>query len=988
MPGSPVVRADAVRGPSCPAGMVYQHEMGVAGLAAGAAGSCAPALGVDKPRELMQASAQLAAAHEGLVPVRPGAYAAAVAQRATLASTSTALASSATWTRLGKGPLVADAAGFPSTNTLGLANLAGRIQSFAYDTSRPGHWFAAFANGGVFTTSNAGASWRSIGDHLPTQITGAVAYTPATHAILVGTGDPAFGGTSFSGLGVFRSTDDGASWHRSTGVPDGTLTFRIALDPSRPSTVYAATGKGLYRSTDGGSSFRNVVLPTGCTDTHKSICFFANIVTDVVVRPSNRDGSGGGRVLAAVGWRAGQKLNAAMLPQSPHNGLYLSDTGAPGSFRFLSNPPGFTPDSYVGRTALGVARGARQNHDYVYALVQDAAKFNGGATSLDAPEPRAKLIPNNTVLNGVYGSKDFGRTWIKMADADQLKIGTGTALAGPFAATYAPGIQSWYNEWIDPDPTVQDEAGVPGRLGFGLEEVWNGSGALPSIPNGSRFTVTGRYFSGQTCLFLTTGLPYCPTASNPTTPQGLTTHPDQHAGTWIPDGKGGVTLLVGNDGGAYAQHVAAGQALDNDHWGRGIQNGLDTLLPYDAQLAKDGTGVAGLQDNGEMLITPQGKQIETYGGDGFFTAIDPNNSKVQYEEYVGGVMSVSTDGGHNWASIDPALTTPLFATPFVMDRSNAKHLVIGGRDVQETLAGPDTDKPLYTDPVSGTAVPDPSAPSWTKVYDLGTRKHPGDASASADKAGGDPNNAVSAVDTRGNNTYVGFCGFCDIVTGGLPFGSGIATNVGGSKPGKAGTSDGWHIATAAGLPQRYVTSVVMDPANPRTVYATLAGYSRRWIPPGSLGDSVSKIGTGHVFKSTDAGASFKDISGDLPDIGADDTLIVDGHLLVANDLGVFLADGTSGGHYSLLGRNLPAAPVFQLNASPRNRHEVVAASYGRGVLTLVLPSAAAGTASLVPSGALRPASGDLPRTGGSSQLPWLALAPLLAGLLLLRQRRT
>ena len=989
------LQAAAPRVGTCPAGQIYQHEVGLAQYAHGARGACRSALRPEGAPERLAANAQLTAAHQGSYPVAAGAYGAAVASRAQLLASSAPAAATAAWHPLGKGPLKADVAGYPGTNTLGLGDLSGRIQSFTYDTSLAGHWFAAVANGGVFETADSGKHWRSIADNLPTQITGAVAYSPTDHAILVGTGDPAFGGTSFTGLGVFRSTDDGAHWTRSSGVP-GTLTFRITFDPQTPKTVYAATGKGLYRSTDGGVSFRNVVLPTGCTDTRTPICFFANIVTDVVVRPSNLNGSGGGQVLAAIGWRAGQKLNAEGKPQSPHNGLYYSATGAPGTFTFRSAPAGFAPDDVVGRTALGVAHGAAQNHDYVYALVQDVKKFNGGATSLDVPEPQPKAVPNNTVLSGVYGSKDFGKTWVKMADADQLKIGTGTALAGPFAATYAPGIQSWYNEWIDPDPTVSDESGVPQRLGFGLEEVWTGPATLPAVPNGSRFMVTGRYFSGDTCLFLTTGIPYCPTASSPTTPQGLTTHPDQHAGAWAPDGSGGVTLLVGNDGGAYAQHVAKGGTLDNDHWGRGLQSGMNTLLAYDAHMAKDRTGVGGLQDNGELLITPQGNQIETYGGDGFFAAIDPNNSKVQYEEYVGGVMSATTDGGHNWYSIDPALKNALFSTPFVMDKTNAKHLVIGGRDIEETTAGPDTNKPLYTDPVAGEAVPDPNAPAFTKVFDLGSLKDPGNkpCTQALPLPGCEPINstnpalAESAVDTRGNSTYVGYCGFCDIVTGGLPFHSGIATNVGGSKPGKALSSDGWHIAAAKGLPQRYVTSVVIDPKNVRTIYVTLGGYGRRWIPPGSLGDDVSKVGTGHVFKSTDAGATFHDISGDLPDIGADDSIVVGGDLVVANDLGVFISSGVNGGHYSVLGKGLPAAPVFQLDTNPANTREIVAASFGRGIQTLVLP------ASLVPAGpvpgspSVSPVGGHLPATGLRAGLPWAAVGLLLLGFLLLRRRRT
>lgn len=168
----------------------------------------------------------------------------------------------------------------------------------------------------------------------------------------------------------------------------------------------------------------------------------------------------------------------------------------------------------------------------------------------------------------------------------------------------------------------------------------------------------------------------------------------------------------------------------------------------------------------------------------------------------------------------------------------------------------------------------------------------------------------------------------------------------GSKDPKAGTANGWHSAAANGLPERYINSVRVDPANPRTVYVTLGGYGRSWIPPGSLGDDVSKIGKGHVFRSTDAGESFKDISGNLPDIGADDAFPFNGKLVVAGDLGTYIGD-LSGGTFRVLGAGLPAASVFRLNRSPRNPRELIAASYGRGVYRITPPAGYAGQPSTV-----------------------------------------
>jgi hypothetical protein len=864
--------------------------------------------------------------------VRPGAYAAAVAQRAAVAGIG------GTWTPLGTTPLLSAEEGYDEVNTSGLVELSGRIQDFAYDAVGK-HLYAAVANGGVWRSDDAGATWTSTGDGLPSQIVGSVAWSPPGGGTLLAlTGDGAFGGDSYAGIGVYRSTDQGQTWQRGTGVPDGAIGFKLAVDPSNPSVVYAATGFGLFRSTDAGRSFTDVVLPTGpCAGhVHDKGCFLANIATDVAVRAADGFGHSGGAVLAAVGWRAGQKQNADGSVQSPNNGIYQSATGAPGSFTKLT-PPGFTPQNRIGRVEMGIADGPQQNHNYVWAVVEDAVKLNGGAPVLDVPETPVGPLPNNTVIDGVYRSADFGATWTKLADATDLaNPANGSSLSSSVQiATYAPGVQSWYNQWIRPDPTRQAAGGVPDRVLFGLEEVWQltgaPSGALPA-------RAIGRYYGGTSCLGLKVAFPICPT--NGGDPASSTTHPDQHGAIYLPDGTGGVTLVVGNDGGVYTQHVATGEAFSNTRWGIGANRGLHTLLPYKAVMAKDGRVWAGLQDNGHMKIEPDGKQIMTYGGDGFFAAVDPDKSDVAYEEYTEGDMSVTTDGGKTWSGINPVVNGGQFATPFVMDPTDANHLMVGGRDIVETVFGPDTTG-RYIDETDTEHM-------WQQVYDLGTQEDPGNADASG------IDNRLSAVDLVGDAAYVGFCGYCDTITEGTPFGNGLATNVGGPKPPKRMTADGWHIAAAKGLPTRYITSVAIDPAEPRTVFVTLGGYGRNWAPPGAVADDVSKVGTGHVFKSTDAGETFTDVSGNLPDIAATWVTLRKGQLIVGTALGAFIAPGTDGGAYAVLGPGLPNVPVNSVLVAPQDPDLLVVATYGRGVYTYRFPAVAPAAA----------ATDALPATGG------------------------
>jgi photosystem II stability/assembly factor-like uncharacterized protein len=323
-----------------------------------------------------------------------------------------------------------------------------------------------------------------------------------------------------------------------------------------------------------------------------------------------------------------------------------------------------------------------------------------------------------------------------------------------------------------------------------------------------------------------------------------------------------------------------------------------------------------------MKISPAGYEVMIFGGDGFYTAIDPDNSKNIVEEYAGGVVALTNDGGSNWKHVNPGLTSPLFATPFQQDPRSAGHLLIGGRDVEETIDA-------YTQPC--TVVNTPAAETcvgfnWTKVFDLGTANNPGVASASSSTA--DPNNRLSAVDLLGDNAYVGYCGPCG-GTSQHRFGRGLATNVGGALPPQRMTGNGWHvIASPAGLPKRYINSVRMDPANPRTVYVALGGYSSHWVPPGAIFDE--SVGTGHVFKSTDGGNTFTDVSGNLPDTPADWVVIHGTRLIVGTDIGVFISSTLGGGTWRVLG-NLPAFTTVALTFAPNDPNLLFAATYGRGI---------------------------------------------------------
>ncbi|MHB8513469.1 MAG: WD40/YVTN/BNR-like repeat-containing protein [Actinomycetota bacterium] len=901
----------------------------------------------------------------------PGAFGRAIAAHNRLLAEGQSRDNAHSWELQGKGPLHAGDEGYTQVNGLGLRDLAGRITSFDYIPSTDGKYpdtaLASMSYGGIWMAgpiADDNLNWTSIGDNLPTEIMGAVAYTPAGGGtILALSGDGSYGADSRQGAGLYWTTDTGATWHKGTGIPDDMFGFKLAVDKAHPWIVYAATGGGLFRSTNAGRSWTNALLPTGeaapgvdCQGKSNMVtaCVLANEVTDVaVMAPGGTTNEAGGKVLAAVGWRGGNRVNAEDgTIQSPNNGIYTSPDGTPGSFT-KSSAIGFPQQDRIGRIQVGAAIGDLQDHNIIYAIVQDAVLIRRGLPAIDVPDASNDCATASgtvgplpglgshlpctvpTVLNGIYASPDWGQTWTLMADESELQQpATGSALVGLFQASgYSPGIQSWYNVWIHPDPTLAVH-GVPTRLLFGLEEVWeNVDINVPQLGH-SEFHVIGRYFSGTTCQGLGplvgSSWPACPGQGTEALETTTTTHPDQHDGIFIPE-PDGLRLLVGNDGGAYSQKIGTGLADDfaNDKWGDGANQGFNTLLPYDASRAKDGTIWMGLQDNGTAKIADiksgsrvvqSQRVIEAKGGDGFYTAVDPNNGNIAYGEYVGGTIAATSDGGMTWNETAPPITHALFSNPFVMDPRNAKHLMTAGKEVVETTAGPGT-----------------SSTDWKKVYDLGTNADPG---GSTPESPTNPANNMTALDLNGANAYVGFCGPCDVLNQAVPFQNGLATNVStGRSKAKIGSSDGWHIARAAHLPNRYITGVAMNPEDPKEVYVALGGYYRPWTLPNVFGHSNQKAGRGHLFFSRDAGNTFEDITANLPDTPINAIAIRGSQIIAATDVGVYISNpdvscirmaSSACGYFQVLGRNLPMVPIRDVKLSGGDPNVVVAAAYGRG----------------------------------------------------------
>lgn len=116
---------------------------------------------------------------------------------------------------------------------IGPAISVGRTPAVAGSDIDPYTYYAGGAGGGVFKSTDGGASWVPVFDKEPVAAIGAIAVSPrSADDVWVGTGESNPRNTVEEGNGVYHSTDGGKTWTH-VGLDD---TATISIDPRDPSS--------------------------------------------------------------------------------------------------------------------------------------------------------------------------------------------------------------------------------------------------------------------------------------------------------------------------------------------------------------------------------------------------------------------------------------------------------------------------------------------------------------------------------------------------------------------------------------------------------------------------------------------------------------------------------------------------------------------------------------------------------------------------------
>ena len=288
----------------------------------------------------------------------------------------------------------------------------------------------------------------------------------------------------------------------------------------------------------------------------------------------------------------------------------------------------------------------------------------------------------------------------------------------------------------------------------------------------------------------------------------------------------------------------------------------------------------GTQDNG-TLRTPTGSDDDwerILGGDGFYVIVDPTDPDVVYAESQNGNLVRIEDGNARSATSGIPDGEPRnWSTPVVMAPSDARTLYYGTNRIWRTRDGAQSWTPISPDLTKGLDTPL-----------LGT---------------------VTTIAVAPTDAEVLFAGTDD--------GNVWTTTDGGQT---------WRNVTGD-LPTRWVTRLAIDPLDAQTAYVTFSGL--KWNSPQP-----------HVFRTTDGGATWHDVSADLPDAPVNAFAIDPTNpdvLYLGSDVGAF-ASLNAGASWHPLGTGLPAVSVYDLKVHDDGTERfLVAGTHGRSMYTLDLP---------------------------------------------------
>jgi hypothetical protein len=815
---------------------------------------------------------------------------------------------------------------------IGPASMGGRIDDIEVSESDPNVVYLGYAVGGVWKSTNNGTSFEAVFQSENTASIGDIAIHPTNPDIVyVGTGEANNRQSASFGDGMYKTTDGGKTW-TNIGLKETQTIGRIVIDPRNPETIYvAAVGhlfgpnkeRGIYKSTNGGKTWDLIKFIDEDTG-----------FSDLAMDPTNSN------VLYASSYQR-RRTSVWMNGGGPGSGVWKTENGG-SSWTKLTNV-GVPSDLTIGRIALGISR---SNPSTVYAQIQvgesnttetagRGGRGGGGRGAAGGAPPSTEVTPPGAAQRASDSTS-------------AVKAGASPQAAGALAGFIAQGARgggggrgysAGDNGNVDACNTGAPSARTTTPSALNPRE----GGVYRSDDKGRSWRLVSNcnsrpmYFSqlrvdpSTPNTLYVGGLPWAKSTDGGKTfatldadgGNGEPAHVDQHA-MWI-DPRNAKHIMIGNDGGL---DITWDQGKSWDY-----VNTMATALSYwvTADMRRPYFVYTGLQDNGSWGGPSSKRSGAIYnsdwfgigGGDGFQTAVNADAPWIVYTE--------SQDGATN--RYDLKAGTSRSIRPSAGGGGRGGGGGGGGGGGRNVLNGQTGDQYRFN-----WNTPFILSPHDQNIIYLGGNRlfksyNRGDTwTASEDLTKNIDRRTVAVMGVPGDKTMLakadGIVNYSTIiavnespVTPGLVW---VGTDDGNlqvsSDGGKTFTEVGTHIQ---GLPanHRYWFSRI-DPSHfdASTAYVSVDGHRSDDLKP-------------YIFKTTDLGKTWTNVTGNLPAYGNVQAVREDpknANLLFAGiEFGLY-ASLDQGKTWEKFMNDYPTVRTDDILIHPRDG-DLIVATHGRGI---------------------------------------------------------
>ncbi|MBU4285780.1 MAG: hypothetical protein KKD76_02630, partial [Verrucomicrobia bacterium] len=830
-----------------------------------------------------------------------------------------------TWEAIGPAPIL------NCTMTGTGSTYSGRATAIAVHPLDPDTLLLGTAQGGIWRSTNSGQAFTPVADTMPSLAIKVIRFAPSnSNIVYAGSGEP-HSKTSIFGMGVYKSVDAGSTW---TALPNtgADWDFRylsisgLQVNPTNADELVVTVADvlpdrvnvfqppptsrtGIFKSTDGGQTWRCVQTATdyrayafpahdpylssgvGFMDLElyraNPAFLFATEYSGGIWRST--DGGETWLRITPVKNPGGGAAIGANFPTNVSRFSYFDGNSATFSNYLVLARMITTPE--LNRIELGLAQAGgtlttNLNSVTLYAGCGTVLLLDVNTNGLYDP-----AIDFDYPMAVLFKSTNGGQAWTWMGDWYNEGV---PAYCDIFDDSYEDAL---YDNTVEVNPANPDDVILGGNCNYAspwpdpisnpvryLQTPWHGV-VFRTVDGGSNWVdTTPAAITYVLTTNLWNGLPlytYTEILTN------KMTHPDVHAAAydWSAD-----RIYVAQDGGlSRVTLTGTGTNSFTDYNWADLNNGLGTLQffqfgshPNDPRVIQ-----GGMQDNANACWNgTYWTAWDWAGGDGTIGKFDPLNPLTVY---IGMQYSLyrADNGGSNLAED----WTLLF----------------------DSRIGSDTDLPFVTlmaiDPVNPTNI---YVVSTSGLYGSTNRGDTWSGPLNSQALAGE----LTALDVSPHDTNTVWLG----------------TSAGRIYYVDTHTRQATDV-TGANLPNRWVSKIKASPNVRDTVYITLSGYDTNSLNVTNGGNGHA----GHVFKSTDRGQTWSNLSGNLTRTNGFDLPVAalavdplnenrlwigtDDNLLVTTNGGTNWADYSAG---------MPAVAVMDLEYNIRTRY-LMAATFGRSI---------------------------------------------------------